>query len=132
MRTSTIPSLRCAAVALACVLIAVPAAQAQANEHEVVFAINKTQLHTRPGEAAPIVGHAEEGEELEVLGDQGRWLKVRSGKQVGWLTRTEVSPPKPAEPRLRGERSGFSGKQVTDAVKVTIAIDKGRGLNPRT
>lgn len=119
------------ALVLACLLALV--APALANEHELVFANAKTQLHVRPGEATPIVGHAEEGEQLEVLGDQGRWLRVRAGKQVGWLTRTEVSPTKPAEPRTRVQKSGFSGKPVSDALKVTIAVDRVRGFDdPRT
>jgi hypothetical protein len=113
--------------------LAALAVPAHADDHDVVFAINRTQLHKRPGEAAPVVGHADQGDELEVLGDQGRWLRVRDGKQVGWVTRTEVAPSKPAEPRNRPERSGFSGKHVPDAVKVTIQIDRVRGFDdPRT
>jgi uncharacterized protein YgiM (DUF1202 family) len=104
------------------------ARSAYANDHEVVFAAGKVELHIRPGEAAPVVGHADEGDELEVLGDRGRWLRVRIGKQIGWLTRTETSPTKPAEPR-RSQKSGFSGKGVSDALKVTIAIDKVRGFD---
>jgi uncharacterized protein YgiM (DUF1202 family) len=102
---------------------------AAAGVHEVVFAVNKIQLHRRPGEAAPVVGHADEGDELEVLGNQGRWLRVRNGKQVGWVARTQVAESKPADPRNRTERSGFSGKHVDDAVKVTVVIDKVRGFD---
>jgi SH3-like domain-containing protein len=132
MRARSCPSG--AAGALVCSLIVALAAPAQANVHEVVFAINdKTQLHSRPGEAAPVVGHADEGDELEVLGDQGRWIKVRNGKQVGWVTRSEIGPTKPAEPRRRPERTGFSGKRTADAVKVAIDIDRVRGFDdPQT
>ena len=109
------------------------AAPALAGDHDVVFARTGAQLHKRPGEAAPVVGHADENDELEVIGAQGRWLQVRNGKQVGWLTRTEVAPEKPAEPRKRPGRSGFSGKRITDAVKVTVEIDHVRGFDdPRT
>lgn len=118
---------------LVCSLLVALAAPARADVHEVVFAMKEAQLHKRPGEAAPVVGHADEGDELEVLGDQGRWLHVRNGKQVGWLTRTEVSATKPAEPRPHAERSGFAGTPVTDALKVTINIDRVRGYDdPRT
>lgn len=114
-------------------LIIASAAPVLADDHDVVFAKNQAQLHKRPGEAAPVVGHADEGDELEVVGDQGRWLRVRNGKQVGWLTRTEVATSKPAEPRKRPGRSGFSGKRITDAVKVTVEIDHVRGFDdPRT
>jgi SH3-like domain-containing protein len=102
---------------------------ARANVHEVVFALNTTELHTRPGEAAPVVGHVEPGDELEVLGDQGRWLRVRNGKQIGWLTRTEVGPSKPAEARKRVQKSGFSGKRVVDATKITIVSEHVRGFD---
>lgn len=116
-------------VALASPALAAP----EQTTGDIVFAINRTQLHVRPGEAAPIVGHAEEGDELEVVGHQGRWLKVKTGRRVGWVTRTEVAPTRPAEPRTRPGRSGFSGKRPTDAVKVTIAIDRVRGFDdPRT
>jgi hypothetical protein len=115
--------------ALVCSVMAVRALPALADDHDVVFALGQTQLHKRPGEAAPVVGHADPGDELEVVGDQGRWLEVRNGKQVGWVTRTEVAAAKPAEPRKRPERSGFSGKRVTDALKVTIEIDHVRGFD---
>jgi hypothetical protein len=118
-----------ALVAIVCSVILALAAPALANDRDVVFAIGKTQIHVRPGEAAPIVGHAEEGEELEVLGDQGRWLRIRSGKQVGWVTRTEVTEAKPAEPRTRVQKTGFSGKPVTDALKVKVAVDRVRGFD---
>jgi uncharacterized protein YgiM (DUF1202 family) len=127
----------CALGAIVCSLIvglASPALAApEQTTGDIVFAINRTQLHVRPGEAAPIVGHAEEGDELEVIDHQGRWLKVKTGRRVGWVTRTEVAPTKPAEPRNRSGRSGFSGKRASDAVKVTIAIDRVRGFDdPRT
>jgi hypothetical protein len=114
--------------AVVCLVILALAVPARANEHEVVFAVRRTELHIRAGEASPVVGHADEGDELEVLGDRGRWLRVRNGKQIGWLTGTETSPTKPAEPR-RSQRSGFSGKATADALKVTIAIDRVRGFD---
>lgn len=105
---------------------------AAADEHDVVFANNRIELHVRPGEASPVVGHANEGDELEVVGNQGRWIRVRSGKQVGWVTRTEVAETKPAEPRphsQRSQRSGFSGKPIGDTLKVTVQIDAVRGFD---
>jgi SH3-like domain-containing protein len=114
-------------------LIVALAMPARADNHDVVFANNEIQLHKRPGEAAPVVGHAEQGDELEVLGDQGRWLQVRNGKQVGWVSRTEVAKTKPAAPRPHAVRSGFSGQPVTDAMKVAIDVDRVRGYDdPRT
>jgi hypothetical protein len=49
------------------------------------------------------------------------------------VTRTEVATTRPADPRRRTERSGFSGKLVTDATKVTIEIERVRGFDdPQT
>ena len=110
-------------------LLVALASPALANPRDVVFAAGKLQLHVRPGEAAPVVGHADEGEELEVVGDAGRWIRVRSGKQVGWVTRTEIIEAKPAEPRTRVQKTGFSGRPVTDALKVTVLVDRVRGFD---
>jgi uncharacterized protein YraI len=110
-------------------LIVALASPALANPRDVVFAATKLQLHVRPGEAAPVVGHADEGEELEVVGDQGRWIRVRSGKQVGWVTRTEIIEAQPAAPRTRVQKTGFSGRPVTDALKVTVLADRVRGFD---
>jgi len=129
------PCIRGALAALVCSLslIVALAAPAAADDHDVVFAINETQLHKRPGEASPVVGHANEGDELEIVGDQGRWLRVRNGKQVGWVARTEVATTKPAPPRPHAVRSGFSGQPVTDANKVAIDAERVRGYDdPRT
>lgn len=123
------PGMPGALGAIVCSVILALGAPALAEDRDVVFATGKLQIHVRPGEAAPVVGHAEDGEELEVLGDQGRWLRVRSGKQVGWVTRTEVTEAKPAEPRTRVQKTGFSGKPVTDALKVKIAADHVRGFD---
>ena len=123
------PGMSGALGAIVCSVVLALGAPASADERDVVFAAGKLQIHVRPGEAAPIVGHAEEGDELEVIGDQGRWLRVRSGKQVGWVTRTEVSEAKPAEPRTRVQKTGFSGKPVTDALKVKVLADRVRGFD---
>jgi uncharacterized protein YraI len=123
---SCVPSALGAVVGSLIVALASPAL---ANPRDVVFAASKLQLHVRPGEAAPVVGHADEGEELEVVGDQGRWIRVRSGKQVGWVTRTEIIEAQPAAPRTRVQKTGFSGKPVTDALKVTVLADRVRGFD---
>src|SRR3954453_19702583 len=125
MRTHPLASGICSLV----VALVVLTGSAAASVHDVVFAVHKIQLHVRPGEDARVIGHADEGNELEILGFQGRWLRVRNGKQVGWVTRTEVAESKPADPRNRNKRSGFSGKPVTDAVKVTVEIDNVRGFD---
>jgi SH3-like domain-containing protein len=134
MRASSCRSVCSIALgALICALTVSHAAPARADDHDVVFAINGTELHKRPGEAAPVVGHADEGDELEVLGDSGRWLRVRNGKQIGWVTRTEVATTKPASPRPHAPRSGFAGTPVGDTIRVTIEADRVRGYDdPRT
>jgi len=108
------------------------AAPAHADDDRV-RARDVTPLRARPGEAAPKLARLDRGAELQVLAERGRWLRVRHGRRVGWVARSQVEAGEPAEPRERPERSGFSGKPREDLVKVTIEIDRVRGFDdPRT
>ncbi|HVK76106.1 MAG TPA: SH3 domain-containing protein [Kofleriaceae bacterium] len=98
-----------------------------------VWTRKDTRLRSRPGETAPVVVRADQGEELTVMGSQGRWLRVRFGKRIGWVTRSQVEDRGRLEPRKRAGRSGFSGKKREDALRVKVAIDRVRGFDdPRT
>ncbi len=109
------------------------AATSYAGHHETMWAIQETPLHARPHETSPTRSKANKGDALTLIGIHGRWLKVRNGRRVGWVTLSQLEDRKPVPPRTRTERSGFSGKAVTDAVKVTIEIDRVRGFDdPRT
>lgn len=52
----------------------------------------KTKLREQPGEAAKVLGTLQPDQKVEVLETKGRWLRVRAGKKVGWITRTTVEP----------------------------------------
>ena len=108
------------------------AAPASADPSESVLARDMIPLRVRPAETARSYANVDQGAELEVLSERGRWLRVRHGRRIGWVTRTQVQAP-PQKPIARAERTGFSGKHREDALKVTIAIDKVRGFDdPRT
>lgn len=77
-------------------LLATSAAPALADDRELAWAIKKTPLRARPGESSPVIDHADAGDELEVLANRGRWLRVRLGRRVGWVTRTQVEDAEPA------------------------------------
>jgi hypothetical protein len=87
----TRPTLRAAALFLAAVSAA-PAFQ----PGERCFA-NRTQvpLLAAPDRTAAPVARAPWGAELAILGAQGRWLQVRSGKTQGWVYAGNVSLEKP-------------------------------------
>jgi uncharacterized protein YgiM (DUF1202 family) len=104
-----------------------------AADRKAVVAGKELRLRARPGETAAVVARAERGEQLTVIDEWGRWLRVRHGKRVGWVTRTQVVSREAAAPRTRPARGGFSGKPVADALRVTVEADEVRGFDdPRT
>jgi uncharacterized protein YgiM (DUF1202 family) len=106
---------------------------AAADADTRVVASKELRLRARPGETAAVVARADRGEKLTVVDEWGRWLRVRHGKRVGWVTRTQVESTAAAAPRKRPQRGGFSGKPVADALHVTIEADEVRGFDdPRT
>jgi hypothetical protein len=123
--------MRLTTFTLASVLLASSAGLVHADEERNVFATREVHLRERPGETGDIVGVADTGEKMTVLGHHGRWLHVRHGRRVGWVTRTEVDAhhEQPEPPRDRAEKSGFSGKPHEDALKVTVVIDRVRGFD---
>ncbi len=106
---------------------------AAASADTRVVASKELRLRARPGETAAVVARADRGEQLTVVDEWGRWLRVRHGKRVGWVTRTQVEAQAAVAPRKRPQRGGFSGKPVADALHVTIEADEVRGFDdPRT
>ncbi len=96
-----------------------------------VWTTRATHLRARPGENGKVVGRAREGAELVVLGERGRWLRVRHGRRVGWVTRAEVED-RIERVRVEGE-DGFGDRPVEDAVQATVQFDKVRGFDdPKT
>lgn len=108
------------------------AAPARADTDEPVLARDTTALRVRPAEHARFYARVTAGTELHIITERGRWLRVRHGRRVGWVTRTEVQTL-PHTPIARPEHTGFSGKRRGDAMKLTITTDKVRAFDdPRT
>ena len=80
-----------------------------------------TPLKKRPGEASKTIVELEVGAEVEVMGRKGRWVRVRSGKKLGWVPRTTIEPRK--EAGWGGETVGVDGaRKSTDATATVIAV----------
>lgn len=102
-----------------------------ADTPDEVWTTRPTHLRGRPGENGPIVGRAAKGAELIVLRAKGRWYRVRSGRQVGWVTRADVED-RIERVRVPGD-DGFGDNAVEDAVQATVQFDKVRGFDdPKT
>ncbi len=52
-----------------------------------------TSIHKRPGESTRVIVKLRAGARLKVLKRKGRWIRVRVGKRVGWVTRTSLVAP---------------------------------------
>ena len=75
-------------------LIAISAAIAPAAA-DPVRTTDAVVLRRKPAEHADAVANLPAGTEVVVEAEQGRWLRVRSGAAVGYLTRTTVTPTRP-------------------------------------
>jgi hypothetical protein len=58
-------------------------------------------LRKRPGEKQPVVAKLPAGTAVVIEAEAGRWLRVRAGNVVGYLTRTQLTVP-PAAPATSG------------------------------
>jgi uncharacterized protein YgiM (DUF1202 family) len=110
-------------------ILAAGIATADTPDRPEVTATRELHLRARPGETAAVVARADRGEQLTVIDEWGRWLRVRHGRRVGWVTRTQVEDRVAAKPRKRTGRAGFSGKPMSDALHVVIDADRVRGFD---
>ncbi len=125
--------MRARTMSLICSLMVTATVSAvHAEDRAAVFTRRGTNLRARPGETAPVVARADSGEELTVVGSRGRWLRVRRGKRVGWVTRSQVEDRGATAPRQRAQRTGFSGRPLEDALRVAVTIDRVRGFDDPT
>src|SRR5262249_48466233 len=110
---------------LACGLLAV--ASLGAARADEVRTTHTTKILKRPGEQAPVVIRVSAGHTMQVIGKEGRWLKVKVEGHVGWVTRTSVEAMTEARevPRNtrrrpfvdgRALRRGWSGDAPDDRV----------------
>jgi uncharacterized protein YgiM (DUF1202 family) len=117
---------------LACGLLAVAAsAGARADE---VRTTHTTKILKRPGEQSPVVIRVSAGHEMEVLEEQGRWIKVKVEGHEGWVTRTSVESTTEAREVQRNTRRrpfvdgrslrrGWSGDAPDDRVGEDATAD---------
>ena len=59
-------------------------------------------LRKKPGEKQAAVAQLKPGTPVVIESEAGRWLRVRVGSTVGYLTRTQLTLP-PAAPASSGE-----------------------------
>ena len=63
---------------------------------QVVRTSEAVTLRAAPGEKQKPVAQLAAGTAVVLLGHEGRWLRVRANRTVGWLARTTVTEPAPA------------------------------------
>lgn len=68
---------------------------------EVLRTNTTAKLRAKPGDRARVVAELGSGQEVEVITRSGRWIRVKSGEQVGWLARTKVRPVEVEAPKER-------------------------------
>ncbi len=97
---------------LACGLLV--ASLGGAARAEDVRTTHTTKVMKRPGEQSPVVIRVSAGHDMEVLAEQGRWLKVRVEGRTGWVTRTSVDSTAEARevPRNTRRRPFVDGRSL--------------------
>lgn len=90
---------------LAVFLVALPWASALCAE--TGFASRATELRERPAAAAQATGKLAKKQSLQVLGRDGGWVRVSTGKASGWVNLLDVrlDPPPGKAPALQRAKS---------------------------
>jgi len=73
---------------------AAPAPQPQSESviGRVKVTASMLNIRAESSTSADVVGHARRGERLDVLGDNGEWLRVRTGGgEIGWVSAQHVA-----------------------------------------
>jgi len=123
--------MRSLAVLCACTVLASAPAPAHAGPRRTLEAV---ALRKRPGEKEPVVARLAAGAEVTVLAIEGRWLRVRAGGVEGYLTRTTVSAPDPADAAPGGQWSAarkVDGRLVGDLYLDVVAATAALRAQPR-
>jgi SH3-like domain-containing protein len=117
---------------LCAIAVIAPLAVADAEPRRTLAAVT---LRKKPGEREPAVAQLPANTVVTVLAIEGRWLRVRAHNVDGYLTRTTVSAPEPAEapdassawsaPRKAG------GKIVSDLLVQVVAPRAALRQDPR-
>jgi opacity protein-like surface antigen len=130
------------AILIAAALVLLFAASPTPVHAEILRTRRDTTLRARPGESQRAVARLQADQEVEVITRAGRWLRVRSGERVGWLTRTNVREQTPEqraprqtraeswrrdqpEPAIRRERKKLITVRVTNGTQETFRAPSG-------
>jgi hypothetical protein len=89
---------------------------------ETVVANQTAKVFSRPGEQATVLVMVKTGQEMTLLSQKGRWLKVRVGGRTGFVPRTKVEAPEADDRETRrtafvegrGKKRGFRGEEGPD------------------
>ncbi len=103
------------------------------NAEQVYVGSKKAKLYRQASFSSPVVSQLAEGDPLEVLGSQGRWLQVRHMALNGWVPRFTTTRTRPREQKIsfldrikRFFNSSTSNRSRVSVISTTAGI---RGLN---
>jgi len=95
----------------------------------------KVNLWAAPRFGSEVVGRVERGAVVEVLEEDGRWVRVRSSEVEGWVPRLVLAPQPPAERSLEpandGEKRMPAARRRASAVVGAGATRGVRGAGAR-
>jgi SH3-like domain-containing protein len=75
-------------------------------------ATESTKLFEDPGERSDVILKIKEGEKVDVLSKDGRWLRVRVRGRTGWVMRTAIEVEEEAVPRNTRRRPFVEGRST--------------------
>jgi len=112
---------------LAAIVLALGAAVAQAQTHEVAIA---TELRASPALNAKVLKSVKAGEQLDVVQTQGGWAKVKLGDLQGWMRLSHLKALRAAAAPAAGASQGGGGlaNLFTAASTKPTATTGTRGL----
>ena len=105
------------------------AAVAWSAEKSLYVRSAQAELRAEPSFGAEVIGTLKRGLELEVAGEQGRWVQVRHQGGKGWLPRLLVSESRPAQEAsasvLGGEEADVANPRRRSSTVTTAAAARG-------
>ncbi len=87
------------------------------------------KLLAQPRFGAPVLGQLARGAAVEKQADEGRWLQVSSGDELGWLTSFVLAPTPPTErASLLGDKSPTISNNARRRASAVTTAGAARGL----
>jgi SH3-like domain-containing protein len=85
-------------------------------------------VRKKPGEKEPAVVTVPANTEVTVLGEEGRWLKVKVNGAVGYITRTTITAPDVSDTPTSG---GWSSQRKGDELFIEVPVDGWLATEPK-